>query len=384
MDRLTGDDLATLISLHDEWCISLYMPVSRKGPEASGNQTRFKNLLRRAQDRLQERGLREDKARARLEPAWEFLAEHDWREHSADGLAVFLRENDLFDYRLPLSFEETAKVERRFHLRPLWPLFTVDGRFYVLALSHKHVRLLLGTRQSVAEIPLPGVPQGLDDIRQLYTVEEQLQSHAGARGGRRKESAVFHGGHGVGSEVKEDQARELFRLVDQGVRETLREEQTAPLVLAGVESVIGHYRHANTYGHLAEAAVTGNPDMLSNEELHHRAWEIVEPLFAQSHQRALEQWALAASRQQTRQHLDEVLPAAVGGQVAALFVPLNSEIWGTYDPDTARVELHETPQPGDADLLDVLTVETYVKGGSVYALPVEALPARPVAAILRY
>ncbi len=384
MDRLTADDLATLMSLQDEWCISLYMPVSRKGPEASGNQTRFKNLLRRAQDRLQERGLREDRARARLEPAWQFLADHDWRDHSADGLAVFLCENKLLNYHLPLSFEEIAKVQRGFHLRPLWPLFTVDGRFYILALSQKHVRLLLGTRQSIAEIPLDGVPQGLDEIRRLYTVEEQLQSHAGARGGRGKESAVFHGGHGVGSDIREDQARELFRLVDQGVREALREEHSAPLVLAGVESVVSHYRHANTYSHLADPVVAGNPEPLSNEELHRRAWEIVEPIFAQGHQRALEQWALAACRNQTRQHLDEVLPAAVGGQVAVLFVPLNSEIWGAYDAATTRVELHETPRPGDADLLDVLTVETFAKGGSVYALPPEDLPARPVAAILRY
>jgi hypothetical protein len=384
MDRLTGDDLEMLISLHDEWCISLYMPISRKGAEASGNQTRFKNLLRLAEHKLQERGLREDKAREQLQPAWEFLAEHDWREHPADGLAVFLREGELLDYRLPLGFEEAVKVERRFHLRPLWPLFTVDGRFYVLALSQKHVRLLLGTRQSVAELPLEGIPQSIDEIQAQYTVQEQMRAHSGAPASKRKESAVFHGGHGGAAESKDDDLDEFFRLVAQGVHAVLREEQTAPLVLAGVDSVLAHYRHTNTYGHLAEAAVLGNPETLSSEDLHQRAWEVVEPIFARCHQRALEQWALAASREQTRHHLDEVLPAAVGGQVAALFVPLNTEIWGTYDADTATVELHENPEPGDADLLDLLLVETVANRGGVYALPAPELPARPVAAILRY
>ncbi len=384
MDRLAGDDLQTLLNVHDGWCVSLYLPLSRKGAEASGNPTRFKNLLRLAQERLQERGLREDKARAYLQPAWEFLAEHNWREHDADGLALFLHEQELWTYHLPLAFEETAKVAPRFHLRPLWPLFTHDGRFYILALSQKQVRLLLGTRQSVSELSLNGIPQSLEEIQRLYTVEEQLQSHSGARGGKGKESGVFHGGHGVGAEVKEDQLRELFRLVDQGVREALHEPQPAPLLVAGVESVVGHYRHANTYSHLAEEALLGNPDLLSNEELHRRAWELLAPRFEASLRQALEQWDLATSREQTRHHLDEALTAAAGGQIAALFVPLNSEIWGAYDPDTAAVTLHEDPQPGDADLLDLLVVQTLANRGEVWALPAEELPARPVAAILRY
>ncbi len=384
MDRLTSGDLEMLLNTRDGWCVSLYMPISRKGAEASGNQTRFKNLLRLAQGRLHERGLREDKARAYLRPAWEFLAEHDWREHSAEGLAVFLREGELRDYHLPLAFGETAKVEHRFHLRPLWPLFTLDGRFYILALSQKQVRLLLGTRQSVAEIPLDGVPQSLAEIQQLYGVQEQVQTHSGARLGKRQESGIFHGGHGVGSDLKEDQLRELFHLVDQGVREALRDEQVAPLVLAGVESVLAHYRHTNTYGHLVEDSVPGNPETLSNEAVHSRAWEVVEPIFRASQRGALAQWDLAASRQQTCHHLDEVLPAAAGGRVASLFVPLNSEVWGTYDADTAQVELHEDPLPGDADLLDLLVVQTIAHRGGVWAMPAGELPASPVGAILRY
>jgi hypothetical protein len=383
MDRFTSDDLEMLMSRRDGWCLSLYMPMSRKGAQVSGNETRFKNLLRKAEDKLQERGLREDKAKAYLQPAWELFAEHDWRKHTADGLAAFMREGDLRYYELPLEFEESVKVEHSFHLRPLWPLFTLDGRFYILALSSQQVRLLLGTRQAVAEIALPGVPS-LAEVQAQYTIQDERRTHSGAPTSKSKESTVFHGGHGGGAETRDDELTEFFQLVNQGVLEALHEEQVAPLVLAGVESVVAHYRQVNTYGHLAEAAVTGSAETLSNEDLHRRAWEVVEPVFAQGRQQALEQWDLAASRQQTRQHLDEVIPAAVGGQVASLFVPLNSEIWGTYDKDTAIVTLHEEPQPGDADLLDLLLVETVAHHGGVYAMPAGELPARPVAAILRY
>jgi len=40
-------------------------------------------------------------------------------------------------------------VSDRFHLKPLLPLLTGDGRFYILALSQNQVRLLQGTRYSV-------------------------------------------------------------------------------------------------------------------------------------------------------------------------------------------------------------------------------------------
>jgi hypothetical protein len=41
-------------------------------------------------------------------------------------------------------------VTDRFHIKPLLPLLSGDGRFYVLALSQSEVRLLQGTRYSVS------------------------------------------------------------------------------------------------------------------------------------------------------------------------------------------------------------------------------------------
>jgi len=87
--------------------------------------------------------------------------------------------------------------------------------------------------------------------------------------------AKFHG-QGVGiDEAKEDILR-YFQHIDRGLHALLKDE-TAPLMLAGVEYLFPLYQEANTYPHLLEQGITGNPDKLKAETLREKAWDIVEP-----------------------------------------------------------------------------------------------------------
>ena len=58
MDSLTREDIKTLIETQGEWCVSLFMPTVRAGAEVQQNPIRFKNLLRQAEERLAELGVR--------------------------------------------------------------------------------------------------------------------------------------------------------------------------------------------------------------------------------------------------------------------------------------------------------------------------------------
>jgi len=72
------------------------------------------------------------------------------------------RSEELFHYFfLPLIFTQSVTVAHRFHVRPLLPLFSGDGRYYVLALSQNQVRLLQGSRFSIGEIDLKDLPGSL-------------------------------------------------------------------------------------------------------------------------------------------------------------------------------------------------------------------------------
>ncbi len=386
MEVLTRDDLETLMEKHRTRCISIFMPTHRAGKETRQNPIRFKNQLDEAEERLLAGGLREPEAKQMLEPAQKLLNDRPFWQRQSDGLAVFLSPSVFRCFRLPFNFEELVVVTDRFHIKPLLPLLSGDGRFYVLALSQNELRLLQATRYSVSEVDLEGVPESLSTALRYDVPEESLQWHtsgrAGTGGGR---AGVFHG-HGVGTDDARHKKNILryFQKVDNGLSELLGEERS-PLVLAGVEYLFPIYREASTYPHLMEEGIAGNPEELSPRELHNRAWATVRPLFLKAQEEAANRYRELAGTEKASAELEKVLPAAYFGRVETLFVALGQQRWGTFDPDPGEIRLHHEAEPGDQDLLDFAAVHTLLNGGTVYALELGEVPDRaPLAAVFRY
>ena len=65
-------------------------------------------------------------------------------------------------------------VTDNFHIKPLLPLFTGDGHFYILALSQNEVRLLSGTRYSVSEVEIGQVGGSLAEA--IHLINHQIVS----------------------------------------------------------------------------------------------------------------------------------------------------------------------------------------------------------------
>ena len=83
--------------------------------------------------------------------------------------------------------------------------------------------------------------------------------------------------------------------------------------------------------------------------------------------------------------LEDVLTAAVNGQVDLLLMPRNEHIWGRYEAEGSKVETHASRQEGDEDLLDLAAAETCRHGGSVRAIDAEKIPGQAkLAASLRF
>jgi hypothetical protein len=259
----------------------------------------------------------------------------------------------------------------------LLPLLSNDGRFYVLAISQDHLRLLEGTRDHVSEIELANVPESLSEALQ-YDEFTGLMRTAGGGGG----SAI----HGGGSpEAKLDILR-YFQIVDRGLRDLLADQKTL-LVLAGVDYLLPLYRQANTYNYLIEEAKTGNPETLSAKELHQRAWQIVKPYFEQEETEYQSLYAELAGRADERAtpNIKQIVQSAHEGRIAALFVARGVPLWGVYRAHSHNVHVHPTHQPGDQDLLDVAAAQTFANGGTVYVIDPQRVPGGgPAAAILRY
>jgi hypothetical protein len=68
-----------------------------------------------------------------------------------------------------------------------------------------------------------------------------------------------------------------------------------------------------------------------------------------------------------------------------LFVALDIQLRGKFDPQQATVEQHEKSEHGDLDLLDLAAVQTLLNSGTVYALESQEMPENAqIAAIYRY
>lgn len=393
MDILSKDELRELMEYRFDVCVSVYMPTERLGAETQQNPIRLKNLLSQAEEQLIESGLRAPEAQKLLKPAVELQQDRPAWQSMGDGLALFIGPNTYYSYRVPLRFDELVVVNDRFHIKPLLPLLSGDGRFYILALSLGNVRVLQGSQYSANEIILEDAPESLAEVLQYDEFEKTLQFHTATgqrvqRGGGGERAAIFHGqGTGTDEAKEKEHILRFLRALDNGIRDLIGGGEKMPLVLAGVEHLRGLYRDVNHYPHLVDKGIDGNPENMPVNELHEKGWNIVQPLFTKEQEDAAARYQELAGTGSERasNKVDDVVAAAYFERVETLFVDVNRQFWGTFDRASGDVEFHEERQPGDLDLLDYASAHTLTNGGTVYAVNSGEMPTdAAAAAVFRY
>ncbi|MDM3852633.1 MAG: hypothetical protein PT119_22290 [Aphanizomenon gracile PMC627.10] len=382
------DELKNLVQNPEYPCVSLYLPMEKLSGETRQNPIRFKNLIREAENRLDEMGLRHAETVNLLKPAME-LDNTDFWEIQNQGLVIFSSPNLFRYYCLPISCPQLVVVGKNFHIKPLVNLINNDGKFYILALSQNHVKFYSGTRYKLEEIAVENMPQNLAETLLEDEFQKGVQHRVGTP--RSVSYAAQQPGsvHGQGSSDREKHEREILNFcyaVDTALHETLRDEK-APLILAGVDYLLPIYQKANTYPHFLETGITGNVELLKTQELNQAAWEIVAPLFQREYEDLMAVYLQLAGEESDKiaNDIKTIVPAAYYQRVDTLFVPEKEYIWGKFDLPTATVELHPEPTPEDEDMLDFAVIHTMLNGGRVYSLEPEAMPRGvKVAAICRY
>jgi hypothetical protein len=379
MDLFTRADLKDLLQTHEPPCVSLFLPAHRGGKEA--DPILFRKHLTTAHERLLAAGFRAAQVQDVLAPAGRLLEDGTFWKNQGDGLALFCSAQFFRVFRLPVPLESLVVVGSRFHLKPLLPLLAGDGRFFVLALSQNGVRLLEGTRFQVTEVDLRGAPRNLAEALITHDRDEVLSFHARPSAGGGSWGAIFHG-QGVGIDDKKDDLVRYFQKIDRALTPLLHQEH-APLMLAAVDFLQPLYRQANTYPHLLEIGIHGNPDRIRNQELHVRAWSFVAPLFQADVAKAKAQLEHVAGTEHGGVGLEKVLPEAYEGRVETLFVAADRQVWGIFDPNRKQAERHPEARFDNVDLLNLAAGLTLAHGHKVYVLPAAQIPGHEIAAIYR-
>ena len=364
-------------------CVSIYMPLDRTNERPEQETSRLIHSLKQAEGQLIEMKVSRIDSEAILAPARALINNEDFSRQPREGISLFLAP-DFFRYfddnSIAIEFSETLTVADHFQIKPLLPLLTGSGQFYILALKQKHIGLLLGTRDTIKPIHLEGAPHDIHEALGEEMSDTETQGRPLDVGDHHEKFGAYDPGH-----KEKDRILRYCRVVDTVIHKYLADSQ-APLILAGMEYQHSIYREANTYPHLLNQSIERNVEHLPAEELHRLAWEIVEPIFQQARENALERFRENVHNGRTSDQLADILKAAHLGRVDTLFVAEGTQQFGKFDPKTTSMQEFNEQFPGSVDLIDEAAAQTVVNGGTVYVLPPEVsaqLPTIP-AAILRY
>ncbi len=353
--------------------VSIYLPTHRAGREVTQDPVLFRRLIANAASEVAAGEL--------LAAAARLVDDRDFWAHGSVGLAVLAGPEGTTAIRLSEPTGELAVVSDRFHLKPLVAARARRVEFDVLAISRHSVRFVDVTGSRAVEVEIPGMPTSMPEALRWDDRDPQLQSHSGSRAGGGRLTATFHG-QGSTSDARDVDLDRYLHMVDHAVADH-RSGSTRPLVLAGVDDIVGVYRKLTRCAHVLDDVVAGNPDQLRAAELADRARRFVPPSAAEAERTARESFLGGAAA--TVRTVEQAVIAAAAGQVASIFVPADCEYWGRYRSGHHLLEEHETRGPGDHDLADVAAIEALRHGGLVFVVPASDIPGGgTAAATLRY
>lgn len=385
MESLTLEQIKGLAQQTENPSISIFLPTHRAGQDTQQDPIRFKNLLRDAEKQFLDSGMGPREVSALLEPAQALLGDPYFWSHQYEGLAVFMTSEDFHSYRLPFKVEELLIIAQSYYVKPVLPLFTNNGHYYILAISQDGVRLFEGTRNSVGQIDLPdGTPVNLEEALRLDGRQKTLQMHTGTSQSEAGQG-MFHG-QGPGEEEQKVWIEQYLNLVDTGLKDIFREQQL-PLVLAGVDYLLPIYRKVSEYANIMQKGITGSPEYLRPEELQEQAWPIVEAYFRQETEKTVEQYHQLADTDKATDNVEQIVAAAFNGRVDKLILSIENQIWGAFNPKDGKVTRSSNGQSKKHNLalLDFTAMNTLQNGGTVCALSQDEMPTdSPIAAVFRY
>jgi hypothetical protein len=352
-------DLKTLVTAAPP-CITILIPL----PDPPEVHIRLKNAVRGVAKGLQERNVDPEQARTLIEPIQALAETIEAEGRWGNGLVV-LRSPSVFRHfwmrKIPA---EMVTVADQFPVRTLLSLFSGAARFYVLALSQKHVRLFRCTAESFERVKLPDdIPTNFNVWLHTRKPDHVLDNRAfgGPSAGSMK-GVMF--GTSTDRETRDQSLLHFFKEIDKGLHGVLK-DTGAPLVLAGVEYEVALYRRVNTNPRLLETAVYGSPDSLTGE-IHERALQIVQQQSPEPLQAALAQLERYRGSSRVSFDVEQILQAARDGRVADLF-------------------LGQGDQNGKEDKINAAAIETLLHGGQVFVLAPDQMPDHSaLAAVMRY
>jgi len=363
-------------------CITLLLPPYRPGETRETAAALLKVELQQAAKDLAARKVAEPLIATLLEPLYRLSEDRSSLTGSDSDRVIFRSQgvSQQFAVPVPATPARPCTVGDCFWIRPILTSLALPEHVYVLEITKKAATLLDCTFTDVTRVELPkGTPETLYEALGFKAPDHELvnRSSAGPSNGTLR-GVQF--GTGSGRETQHAYLHDFYRAIDRGVKEILHSSQ-APLILAGVGEDVAIYRAINTYSNLLEQGIHGSPNLeMTPARILRHAHDIT--LFDLQRRAALQvsesKERLSPGRFYT--DLESILQAAAEGRVSDLYLDENGQRMGNFDGK--RFGGHTNWH--DEDLLNVAAVETLLRGGAVYSLPIHLMTGAVAAAAIRY
>ena len=384
MSMINEKDFKQLANYKNETCVSIFIPTQRAGKEVleEKNKKHLHSEWTQIKKQLKEDNVSDETIEKIGKPIEELIENRDFWRHQSDGLAIFASPEFFENYTLPVNFEAYHYISEEFYVKPLVPAMTGDARFNILAIQLEDVKLYEASRYSIAPTDIEDLTPSRLEERVGYDYRERvLQFRTQAEGG---DKTQFHG-HGGSERDEKTEIKQFFRAVDQGIKDYLQKENL-PLVVYCQDYFFPIYQEANTYNHLFEKVIPGNPNDTDLMGIHGRALEVFEPYLNENRDKKIEKYKELSSTENTTSAVSDIIPAVYQGKVDTLFIENRAEVWGKYHEDEMKVEFSDDHKNGNTSLLNLAARKTIEMGGKVYLVEHEFMPQKKskMNALLRF
>jgi hypothetical protein len=362
---MNREDLKRLQAYRGYPALSLRLPTHRAMPEAQQDPTRLKNVIRRAEHALKERGVEASVAQdyvARLE---QFQRDLDYR-HLEAGLEIFVGRGLFEAVLLPEPVDEAVVIGDSFLTRDLVRALNRQPRYFLLLLSEKGTRWFRGWGRQLREETGGAFPMS-NDVNPDQPPE----------------------GFNKGVDPKR-RANERIKVFMKHVADEAAvrlQGQSTPLFLAGVDRLRATYLEAAGQTSVA-GVIEGNLDHSPVSAIAHAAIPAVEAWMSARRHEVLGRFESVNGTRHGASGLDETAYAAAMGRVDTLLLENPYAVAGSFDRQTGQLQHAEGNKADVAsgDIVDEVVETVLERGGEVYFYSQGSLArtGARMAAILRF
>lgn len=381
---ISRDDFINLTKVNEQNCVSFYIPTSRAGEVVDQNHSQIilKNCIKKVKFKLKDYELSDSEINTYLEPVVGLLEDSEFWRNQSDCLVIFLNQQKMQFYSLPIQQDEYFYISDHFYLLPLFTILNENSKFYILTLSLQDIKLFECTRFSITEIIIDDlVPEKLEEVVGYDYENKSLQFRTGHGG---QAGALYHG-QGAGKDDKDKELEKFLRAVDAGLMKLLNNEDV-PLVLACVDYYYPIYAQITNYPYLYDKHISGNHEMTDPYILHEMALPLINNHLRKKKDEYINIFMDLSADSKTRLDINDIIPAAVDGRIDMLFIQKSKDRYGLYDKLNRSLIIDEYSKTNQASLFNLAAIQTWIKGGQVYLVEKDEMPisGTMINALFRY